>query len=161
MRSPSEVVADGNLVPPGGRAWAALLAVALTLVACSRAPESKPEARQVGWRPIESFSGQTPLGETGPQTTQTDSFNIESTQWRIRWDNKALGNLPPGAFTVVVHSAVSGRPMQVAVEQHGAGHGVAYVTEDPRLYHLVVNAENLAWNVHVEEAVVGVPVNAP
>jgi hypothetical protein len=55
----------------------------------------------------------------------------------------------------VVHSAVSGRPLQEAVEHHGDGHGVAYVTEDPRLYHLVVDSGGVDWYIAVEEAVVG------
>jgi hypothetical protein len=56
---------------------------------------------------------------------------------------------------VVVHSAVSGRPLQEAVEHHGDGRGIAYVTEDPRLYHLVINSGGLDWSIKVEEAVVG------
>jgi len=55
----------------------------------------------------------------------------------------------------VVHSAVSGRPIQDAVEHKGDGRGVAYVTEDPRLYHLVIDSGGLDWSVAVEEAVVG------
>jgi hypothetical protein len=41
------------------------------------------------------------------------------------------------------------------VEHQGDGHGVAYVTEDPRLYHLVVESGGVDWSIKVEEAVVG------
>ena len=103
---------------------------------------------QVGWRPIVLF--------TGSDTTQTDSFNIESTQWRIKWKTKAQTPPAPGSFMVRVHSSISGRPLMVAVEpRQGAGSGIAYVTEDPRLYHLIVESSSLDWSLQVEEAVVG------
>ena len=60
-----------------------------------------------------------------------------------------------GSFHVVVHSAVSGRPLQEAVEHQGDGRGVAYVTEEPRLFHLVIDSNGLDWSIAVEEAVVG------
>ena len=55
----------------------------------------------------------------------------------------------------MVHSAVSGRPIEDAVQHNGDGHGIAYVTEDPRLYHLVIDSAGLDWSIKVEEAVVG------
>jgi len=122
-----------------------VLMVSILLLACDGCRSAaRPGAHhtQVGWRPIGSWSGR---GDT-----QTDSFNIESTQWRIRWETK--GN---GSFHLVVHSAVSGRPIQDAVLQHGNGRWVAYVTEDPRLYHLVIDSDGVDWSIKVEEAVVG------
>jgi hypothetical protein len=109
----------------------------------------RPEAHrsQIGWRPIGKWSGR---GDT-----QTESFNIESTQWRIKWETKGAASAGAGAFHVVVHSAVSGRPIQDAVEHQGDGHGIAYVTEDPRLYHLVIDSAGVDWSIVVEEAVVG------
>jgi hypothetical protein len=122
------------------------LVLLLALGGCKTAPraESRP---QVGWRPIGSWSGR---GDT-----QTDSFNIESTQWRIKWETKGAASPGAGTFHLVVHSAVSGRPIQDAVQHHGNGRGVAYVTEDPRLYHLVIDSGGVDWTVQVEEAVVG------
>ena len=86
--------------------------------------------------------------------TQTQSFNIESLQWRIKWETK--NEIPPGAgtFQVTVHSAVSGRPLQVAVDHREVDHGIAYVTDDPRLYHLVIESSNVDWSVAIEEAVI-------
>ncbi len=55
----------------------------------------------------------------------------------------------------MVHSAVSGRPLKDAVEQHGNGSGIAYITDDPRLYHLVIDSRGLDWSIAVQEAVVG------
>jgi hypothetical protein len=126
-------------------AFAPVLMVCVLLLACGARPQT--HHTQVGWRPIGSWSGR---GDT-----QTDSFNIESTQWRIRWETKGAASPGAGSFHLVVHSAVSGRPIQDAVRQHGNGRGVAYVTEDPRLYHLVIDSDGVDWSIKVEEAVVG------
>jgi hypothetical protein len=124
-----------------------LLLVASAAGGCQSAPHREPHARQIGWRPVGSWSGR---GDT-----QTDSFNIESTEWRIKWETKGAASPSSGLFHVVVHSAVSGRPLQEAVEHRGNGGGVAYVTEDPRLYHLVIDSSGVDWSIAVEEAVVG------
>jgi hypothetical protein len=92
---------------------------------------------------------------SGRGDTQTESFDIDSTQWRIKWETKGAAAPGAGSFHVVVDSAVSGRPLEDAVQHHGDGRGVAYVTEDPRLYHLVIESAGLNWSIAVEEAVVG------
>jgi len=125
-----------------------LFICALLLAACKSAPSHKPSA-QIGWRPITSFSGR---GDS-----QTESFDIASTQWRIKWQTKGAEAPGAGSFHVVVHSAVSGRPIADAVQQHGDGHGIAYVNDDPRLYELVIASSGLDWSIQVQEAVVGVP----
>jgi hypothetical protein len=101
----------------------------------------------VGWRRVGSFSGRG--------NSQTESFNIESGQWRIKWVTTNEKPAGAGTFQVMVHSAVSGRPMMMAVEHRGTGRGTAYVNEDPRLYHLVIESSNVDWSVAMEEAVVG------
>jgi hypothetical protein len=121
----------------------------LFLSACKSPPHSEPQHTQVGWRPMASFSGR---GDS-----QTESFDIDSTQWRIKWQTKGQASPGAGMFHVVVHSAVSGRPIMDALQHHGDGHGIVYVTEDPRLYHLVIESNGLDWSVTVEEAVVGTP----
>jgi len=126
--------------------------IAISLLACGSPPRPQPKPRQVGWRPITTFTGRGSL--------QTESFNIESTEWRIRWEAKGK----TGDFQVMVHSAVSGRPLMEAIHQQGPGHGIAYVTEDPRLYHLVVESNDLDWWMAVDEAVVSegaTPAPAP
>jgi hypothetical protein len=123
-----------------------LLSMAAAITGCRSTPRTESRS-QVGWRPIGKW--------TGRGDSQTDSFNIESTQWRIRWETKGAPSPGAGLFHVVVHSAVSGRPLQEAVEHRGDGRGVAYVTEDPRLYHLVIESSGVDWSIAVEEAVVG------
>ena len=110
-------------------------------------PREQSTTRQIGWRPIDSW--------TGRGDTQTDSFNIESTQWRIKWETKGAPSPGAGRFHLAVHSAVSGRIIMEAVEHQGDGKGVAYVTEDPRLYHLVIDSAGVDWSIAVEEAVAG------
>lgn len=128
-----------------------MLASALLLVAgmtwgCRPTPRPKSHA-QVGWRPIGKWSGR---GDT-----QTESFDIGSTQWRIKWETKGAATPGAGSFHVEVHSAVSGRPLQEAVDHRGNGRGVAYVSEEPRLFHLVIDSGGVDWSIAVEEAVVG------
>ena len=123
-----------------------LIAAAATCGACK--PDSKPQAQPiaVGWRPIASFSGRG--------NSQTESFNIESGQVRLKWETSHETSPGQGTFKVTVHSAVSGRPLMEAVEHRGAGRGTAYVSEDPRLFHLVVESSGVEWSIAVEEAVV-------
>lgn len=129
-------------------AW--IFAVFLSLITgCKQAPHPAAAHPQVGWRPITSFSGR---GDS-----QTESFDIDSTEWRIKWQTKGAVSPDAAAFHVVVHSAVSGRPLMDAVQQRGNGHGIAYVTEEPRLFHLVIESNGLDWSVAVEEAVIGTP----
>jgi hypothetical protein len=127
---------------------AALLVPVLFLSACNSAP-AKPETPLVGWRHIEDFSGRG--------STQTESFNIEATQWRIKWEAKGDTNPSTGKLLVMVNSAVSGRPIALGFENNGNGKGIAYVTEDPRFYYLVITSENLDWSLSVDEEVLGQP----
>jgi hypothetical protein len=129
----------------------AVLVAALISAACRTEPKPEAQPPTVGWRPIVSFSGQ---GDS-----QTESFNIESGQFRIKWVTSHETSPGKGTFRVTVHSAVSGRPLFLAVEHNGVGSDTAYVNEDPRLFHLVVESSNLDWTINVEEAVI-IPTGA-
>jgi len=126
------------------RKWAVVTA-ALILGACRS--ESTPQVKPitVGWRHIETFSGHG--------NSLTESFNIESGQFRIKWETSHETAAGKGAFLVMVHSAVSGRPLLQAIEHKGVGHDTAYVNEDPRLFQLVIESNDLDWTLTVEEAV--------
>src|SRR3974377_1414723 len=97
----------------------ALCAAAILSAACR--PDAKPQSkpRPVGWRAIGTWSGH---GDA-----QTDSFTIESGQWRIKWETRHESPAGAGSLRVTVHSAVSGRPLMLAVDHRGAGHDIAYV----------------------------------
>lgn len=131
----------------------AVIVAALMFTGCRPGPKASVQQTLVGWQPVGSFSGHG--------NSQTESFNIETGQWRIKWATTNEKPAGAGTFRVTVHSAVSGRPMGVAVEHRGVGHGTAYVNEDPRLYHLVIESSNVDWSVAMEEAVVGYAPSAP
>jgi hypothetical protein len=130
-----------------------LIIAALLASACSHATKPAPKPDQIGWRPVGTWSGH------GDE--QTDSFEIESGQFRIKW--VASNENPAGAGTLklIAHSAVSGRPLVVALEEHrGNGHGTALVSDEPRPYYIVIESKNLDWTISIEEAVVGQPAGS-
>lgn len=101
---------------------------------------------------------------SGRGSMQTESFTGATGAFRIQWDARAgdvapvkkssAGQPPvPGTFTLTIHSSVSGRPLQVAVDQRGPGADTAYVNEDPRVFFAVVEASNIEWSFSVDEAV--------
>jgi hypothetical protein len=141
---PSNRIAQPSLAK--GRATVLLL-FALAVGACGRRSESVPNQPLIGWRPVASWSGRG--------NTQTESFNMESGQWRIRWETSSIQPSSPGTFRAIVHSTVSGRFVEVAVDHQGAGKGIAYVGEDPRQFFLDIESSGLDWKVAVEEGVIG------
>ena len=116
------------------------------LVACNSA--KPPQAAVgIGWRPAGAWSGQG--------NTQTESFDIASGQFRIKWEARQETSPGAGRLRVTVRSGVSGRPLAVAVDHRGIGRDVAYVTDDPRPYYLEIESSQIEWSIRVEEAVVG------
>jgi hypothetical protein len=112
------------------------------------------------------------LGEwSGRGSSQTESFTGETGAFRIKWKTlpggtaqAAPGKPPagkpppgkapiPGTFKLTIHSAISGRPLQVAVDQEGPGADTAYVNEDPRVFFAVIDASNIEWSFSVDEAI--------
>src|SRR5260370_39249032 len=92
----------------------------------------------VGWQPVVSFSGQG--------NSQSEGFNIESGQWRMKWETKNEGKPGTGKFRVTVHSAVSGRALVQAIDFKGVGRKVAVVNGDPRVYFLDIESEGVDWS---------------
>lgn len=53
---------------------------------------------------------------------------------------------------IVVHSAISGRPLAAAVVDHqGEGKGTAYVSEEPRVFFAEVSSQDVEWTVTISE----------
>jgi hypothetical protein len=129
-----------------------LLSILLTIT-CG--PRSSPADKKEGvfWRRLGSWSGHG--------NAQTDSFTSDSGSLRVRWE--ARPGIPgnnaapagPGTFRVTAQSAISGRPLKVAVDQRGAGRGTSYVDADPHVFYMVVESANLDWSLTVEEAFEG------
>jgi hypothetical protein len=175
---------SGRKHPRKTRRWLLVLipllaAVGLILGLYWSRPQAKasPKTFAMGWRPVVSWSGHG--------STQTESFNIETGQWRIKWATRPQSRdsqtqathaqatqaehqqsedkqvFPMNKFRLVVHSSVSGRFVTVAAEHQGAGNGIAYLAEEPRQFFLVIESGGLDWTVQVEEGIEGQPENSP
>jgi hypothetical protein len=121
-------------------------AAAAFVYACEGRPRPAPPSKQfVQWRPLGSWSGRG-NAQTGSFPSVTGSMRVE---WRT--DHDLPGE--PGTFRLTIHSAVSGRPLLLAVDQQGAGHDISYVHESPRTFYGVVESGGLDWSFTVEEAV--------
>jgi len=122
--------------------------MALTTVVSGCGSQSTPAARQViVWQPVGSWSGHG--------NVQSESFTSDTGAMRVRWQTSNEVPAHAGAFRLTAHSAISGRPLQLAVDHRGVGGGTSYISEDPRVFYIVVDSANLDWSFTVEEAVVG------
>jgi hypothetical protein len=137
--------------PPFAHALVSVvMAVAcLTLcVACDAPPVGAAQAAPAtGWRPLGSWSGNG--------NRQTESFNVATGALRLRWESRATG-ANGAAFKVWLYSAISGRPLQLVVDNAGAGSGTAHIADDPRVSYLVVESAHTEWTAALDEAVVNV-----
>ena len=131
-------------MPPCARALA-MAAVALLLVAsaCREAPSPPPQIASVT-RPLGSWNG---------QGSRTIGVVSESGRLRITWETTSAQPPGGGTFRLTVHSAVSGRPLQVVVDHKGEGKGTVNFDDDPRPYNLMVESQGLDWAFGVEETV--------
>lgn len=121
-----------------------LLVAAGVLFAAGCGVASKPATEDTFiWQKLGAWAGRG--------SRQTESFIGETGSLRVRWDTRNETAPGRGTFQVTVHSAISGRPLLVAVESRGVGHDVSYFNEDPRVFYLVVDSANLEWSVTVEE----------
>ncbi len=120
----------------------ALLVICLS-AACSSRPA--PPAEHMVWHQLGAWSGHGNM--------QTESFLGEVGALRLRWQTKNPPAAGAGAFHLTVHSAVSGRLMDEAVDTKGAGSGTAYMSDDPHMFYLVIDSTDLDWSVTVEEPV--------
>jgi hypothetical protein len=128
--------------------WTGLaLAAAVVLPGCEAAPVRAEPAgvHPIAWRELGAWSGDG--------SGQTESFDVTSGALRVRWDARAAGATGGVRLRVWLYSAISGRPLQLVVDQQGTGSGAAYAAEDPRVSYLVIEADRMAWTVRLDEAV--------
>lgn len=134
-------------------ATSVLVAAIVWSTACGSdapAPVAPPlTAADIEWREIGSWSGRS--------GRQTESFEVSMTAMRLRW--KTTRETAPGAgrFTVTLHSAVSGRPIQTIVEARGVGADTVTVAEEPRWSHFVVDAVDVEWEMTLEQGYARAP----
>jgi hypothetical protein len=93
------------------------------------------------------------LGSWQGRGSQTIGIVSESGRLKVRWE--AVNERPAGTgtFRLTLHSAVSGRPIQLIADHRGTGRDSADVSDDPRPYNLQVESANLDWSITVEEVV--------
>jgi hypothetical protein len=125
--------------------------LATLAVAGCRAPAdhaSKTPAAAIAWHQLGAWAGRS--------SVQTESFTSDTGALRIRWETASPSGTasdPAGTFRLTAHSAISGRPLQQVVDQSGAGTGTGYVQQDPHVFYLVVEADQVNWKFTVEEAI--------
>ena len=115
--------------------------VLLTAVACSSPSAPPPEVVTVS-RPLGTWQG---------RGNHTIGLVSDSGRLRISWQTLREDPVQPGTFRLTVHSAVSGRPIQVVTDQRGVGRGTADFADDPRSYNLMVESANVDWSITVDE----------
>lgn len=134
-----------------GSVWrGAIVLATLCAVGCRNdAPppqETRPAAADIEWREVGHWAG--------GGSRQTESFEVSAFALRLRW--QTTSETSPGAshFTVTLHSAVSGRPLQTLVDERGVTSGSVDVNDEPRLAHLVFDAQGVTWTATLEQGFV-------
>ena len=129
----------------------AALCLLLTTAACGAgdgrpvAPAKAASRDVVVWRSIGSWSGSG--------NTQTESFTSDTGSLRVRWQTNHEAGPGDGTFRLTLHSAISGRPLAQVVEHHGVGGDTAYISEDPRVFYMVVDSARVEWSFTVDEGI--------
>jgi hypothetical protein len=122
----------------------ALLAL-LAVAGCGRSEPSPADERVAVTRRVGSWQG---------RGNSTIGVNSDTGRFHISWQARNERPSGGGTFRLAVHSAVSGRPIQLITEQRGEGSGSADFQDDPRPYNLMIDSANLDWSVSVDEVVV-------
>ena len=139
--------------PACGRPGALCFAAAVALLgACGSersdegaAPASPAAAASsLLWHELGSWSGR---GDR-----QTESFEIATGALRLTWTAQQEGDEAAG-LQITLHSAISGRPLDVIVDHAGAGADTVRLTAGPRVAYLRIESSGLRWTVALEEGV--------
>jgi hypothetical protein len=130
---------------------AVILAICAGCETRTETREPRPPAVTV-WRPMGTWSGRG--------NSQTGSFTVETGALRLRWETRNESAPGAGRFRVSLHSAISGRPLQVIVDRTGVGSDVSYLEDEPRVSYLVIESEHVDWMATLEEAVARSQVDA-
>jgi hypothetical protein len=120
-----------------------LLLLAASASACRASPPSVEDITV--WRSLGAWSGRGVL--------QTEAFISDTGVLRVSWEARGARAAGEETLRIFLHSAVSGRQLVQAVDQRGPGRDVAYVSEDPRSFYLVIESANLEWSVEAAEGV--------
>lgn len=133
------------------RRFALMMAIVAT-AACGR--ETPSSAAPAATEPLPALAWKVVGTWSGRGNTQLEPFPIERQTWRVRWETKNESPAGTGTFYVTANSADSGRIMAEVVETTGVDHDVAYISDLPHRYYLVVTSKNVDWTVTAEEPLV-------
>ncbi|MCA1586591.1 MAG: hypothetical protein LC791_18075 [Acidobacteria bacterium] len=95
-----------------------------------------------------------PIGSWQGKGSRTIGVPSDSGRFRIAWQTRDEHPAGSGTFRLTVHSAVSGRPIQVVADHRGEGSGSAEFDDDPRPYNFMVDSAHVEWSLTVEEVVI-------
>jgi hypothetical protein len=109
------------------------------------APANAAIREVVVWRSLGSWSGRG--------NTQTESFTSDTGSLRVRWQTSHEVRPGDGTFRLTLHSAISGRPLVQAVDHRGVGADTSYVSEDPRVFYVVVDSARIEWSFTIDEGI--------
>jgi hypothetical protein len=102
-----------------------------------------PGSTEAVWHALGSWSGRG--------SGQTGSFDVGTGSLRVTWEARPAGPSADPFITVVLHSAISGRPLQTVIDVHQPGAGTAFVQDEPRVSYFEVQAPGMDWRLTVEE----------
>ena len=147
-RVPTRRMGLSSVPSPLMRLALPILLAALLAGGCTfgRPPQAK-EQEAIAWRTLGSWSGHGNI--------QTESFLIETGTLRVRWQTRNEQVQGAGIMRLVLQSSVSGRPLQMIVEQRGVGRGESFVAEGSRPAYMLVESADLDWSFTIEEGMVG------
>lgn len=94
---------------------------------------------------------------SGHGDRQTESFEVTSGALRLIWETRNERAPGAGRLRVSLHSAISGRPLQTIVDSRGVGRATVNVEDDPRTSYLVIESDQIDWQVRLEEVVARAP----
>jgi hypothetical protein len=143
-------------VPAHRRTALCLLLTAAAIGASDgrRAIPANAAARDVVvWRSIGRWSGRG--------NSQTESFTSDTGSLRVGWQTGHEVRPGDGTFRLTLHSAISGRPLAQAVDHRGVGADTSYLSEDPRVFYLVVDSAGLEWSFTIDEGLLARTTDAP
>ena len=125
------------------RALALLPVLAVAAAACGTAPSPAPHYVRA-YRTVGTWQGTS--------NALMGNVNSETGQFRITWESRAEAPTAPGAFKLIVRSAVSGRTLDVITDGAADSRGTTDFADTPRVYDFEVAAAGAQWSVTVEEA---------
>jgi hypothetical protein len=122
-----------------------LLAGSVFGVGCKPTPPTAERTTDPVWKLVGTWAGHG--------NAQLETFPIERFTWRVRWETNNESPPGTGTFHLTANSGDSGRVLADVVDVHGVGKDVAYITELPHRYYLVVTSAGVDWTVTAEETV--------